>query len=129
MKKSTTTQTARDIGNQGENMACVLLKKRGYLVVDRNFRSRFGEIDIIAKKDGVYHFVEVRLRTNSDFGTPAETVNAKKRLRIRKTIEYYCLTRNVSGWQFDIIGIQPDKPQGQTELKARITFYKNIPLL
>lgn len=119
MKTLMTTQTARDIGNQGENQACAMLKKRGYIVVDRNFRSRFGEIDIIAKKEGVYHFVEVRLRANSDFGTPAETVNAKKRLRIRKTIEYYCLARNISRWQFDIIGIQPKK----------ITFYKNIPLL
>lgn len=113
-----TTQTAREIGNQGESLACSMLRKRGYTITDRNFRSRFGEIDIIAKKDTIYHFIEVRLRTNPDFGTPVETVNAKKRLRLKKTIEYYRLIKSVSRWQFDIIDIQPRK----------LTFYKNIPL-
>lgn len=122
MKNNMTTQTTRDIGNKGENLACSLLEKRGYLIVDRNVRGRFGEIDIVAKKDGIYHFIEVRLRSNSTFGTPVETVNAKKRLRLRKTIEYYCMTKGVLRWQLDIVAIQC------LGNRKKIIFYKNIPL-
>lgn len=117
-----TTQTAKDIGDKGENLACSLLEKRGYTIRDRNVRGRFGEIDIVAKKDEKYHFIEVRLRSNSTFGTPVETVNAKKRLRLKKTIEYYCFTEGVTNWQLDIIAIQP---LGNAN---KIMFYKNIPL-
>ena len=122
MKNHLTTQTTKDIGDKGENLACSLLEKRGYAILDRNVRGRFGEIDIVAKKDGIIHFVEVRLRSNVTFGTPVETVNAKKRLRLQKTIEYYCLTKGVTNWQLDIMAIQ------QLEKANKIIFYKNIPL-
>ena len=122
MKNQMTTQTAKDIGDKGENLACRLLEKRGYAILDRNVRGRFGEIDIVAKKDKIYHFIEVRLRSNATFGTPVETVNGKKRLRLQKTIEYYCLTKGVTNWQLDIMAIQ------QLEKANKIIFYKNIPL-
>lgn len=122
MKDTSTTQTTRDIGNKGESLACSLLEKRGYHIIDRNVRGRYGEVDIVAKKDNIYHFIEVRLRTNVTFGTPVETVNAKKRLRLKKTIEYYCMIKNVSRWQIDIIAIQYLKSA------PKIIFYKNIPL-
>lgn len=115
-----TTQTTRDIGNKGETLACTLLKKRGFEVIDCNVSGRFGEIDIVAKKDKKYYFIEVRARSNLTFGTPAETVNGKKRLRLKKTIEYYCLQHSISDFQFDIIGI---------EIGGKITWYKNIPLI
>ncbi|MCX6734187.1 MAG: YraN family protein [Candidatus Peregrinibacteria bacterium] len=117
-----TTQTTKDIGDKGENLACRLLEERGYLIIDRNVRGRYGEVDIVAKKDNIYHFVEVRLRTNVTFGTPVETVNAKKRLRLKKTIEYYCMTKGVMRWQIDIIAIQ------YLKFASKIIFYKNIPL-
>lgn len=117
-----TTQTTKDIGDKGENLACSLLEKRGYTIRDRNVRGRFGEIDIVAKKDEKYHFIEVRLRSNSTFGTPVETVNRKKRLRLQKTIEYYCLTKGVTNWQLDIIDIQ------YLGNRKKMSIYKNIPL-
>ncbi len=122
MKNHMTIQTTIDIGNKGENIACSLLKKRGYAILDRNVRGRFGEIDIVAKKDEIFHFIEVRLRSNSTFGTPVETVNEKKRLRLQKTIEYYCLTKGVMNWQLDVMAIQ------KLEKANKIIFYKNIPL-
>ncbi len=128
MKIVATTQTTKDIGDQGENLACRLLQRRGYLIMDRNVRGRFGEIDIVAKKDEKYHFIEVRLRSNTTFGTPAETVNAKKRLRLKKTIEYYCMTKGVTRWQCDIVDIQPFTSLQKKKTSHKIIFYKNIPL-
>lgn len=125
MKNQTTTQTAKDIGDEGENLACSLLQRRGYLIVGRNVRGRFGEIDIVAKKSGIYHFIEVRLRSNTTFGTPVETVNIKKRLRLKKTIEYYCMKNAIARWQCDVVDIQP---QQSFAASPKIIFYKNIPL-
>ena len=77
------------LGNLGEDYACTVLEELGYELLDRNFRSRFGEIDIIAKKEGYLCFVEVKTRGQSSMGRPAESVTVSKQKKIVKTVEYY----------------------------------------
>jgi putative endonuclease len=85
-KKQTSVQ-----GKLAEDFAVKLLVSSGYKIIDRNFHSRFGEIDIIAIKDGVLVFVEVKARWSSKFGKPEEAVTASKLWKIGKTGEYYSL--------------------------------------
>lgn len=80
------------LGKKAEDYAISLLKKTSYKVLDRNFHSRFGEIDIIAIKDGVLIFVEVKARWSAKFGTPEEAVTPGKIQKIVKTAQYYYMT-------------------------------------
>ncbi|MBQ1596030.1 MAG: YraN family protein, partial [Clostridia bacterium] len=77
------------LGNLGEDYACEVLEGLGYEVLDRNVRSRFGEIDIIARKEGFLCFVEVKTRSEGSMGRPVESVTRSKQQKIIKTTEYY----------------------------------------
>ncbi len=74
----------------GEDLASEFLSKNGYVVIKRNFRSKFGEIDIIATKNNSLVFVEVKTRSSNRFGSPIEAVTQKKIENIQKTAEYFC---------------------------------------
>lgn len=78
-------------GKLAEDFAVKLLTDKGYKVIDRNFRSKFGEIDIIAIKDEVLVFVEVKARWSLKFGKPEEAVTPQKLWKIGRTGEYYSL--------------------------------------
>ncbi len=79
------------LANGGEDISCVFLQKNGYNILERNFECKQGEIDIVAweeaKKELV--FIEVKTRTNRQFGMPAEAVNEPKKKHIYKAAEYY----------------------------------------
>lgn len=79
------------IGKIGENLACEFLKKEKYIIIERNFRCRQGEIDIIstdiASRELV--FLEVKTRTSLKYGNAAEAVDTLKRQHIYKCVEYY----------------------------------------
>ena len=75
----------KDFGSSGEDLAAKELKRQGYTILCRNYRQKPGEIDIIAKKADVVYFVEVKSKHSSDFATPADSVNAKKRKHIANT--------------------------------------------
>ncbi len=92
------------LGNLGEDYACEVLTANGYEILNRNFRSRFGEIDIIARKDNFLCFVEVKTRSEKSMGRPAESVTLSKQQKIIKTTEYY-LVRYPSLLEKD--GLQP----------------------
>ena len=79
----------KDRGDYGENCAVKFLKKNGYKIIERNFRSRFGEIDIIAQKKEYIVFIEVKLRKNDSFGGGAAAVDRRKQERIKKTAAFY----------------------------------------
>ncbi len=72
----------KELGNWGEDKAALYLRMKGYRIVDRNYRTRQGEIDIVASKDGVIAFVEVKLRKNADFGEAKEFVTYAKQRRV-----------------------------------------------
>lgn len=92
------------LGALGEDYACEVLKTHGYSVLDRNFRSRFGELDIVARKEGYLCFVEVKTRSERSIGRPAESVTPSKQKKIMKTAEYY-IVRHPSLLERD--GLQP----------------------
>lgn len=80
-----------EYGRRAEDFASKLISSRGYRIIERNFRSAFGEIDIIATKEDTLVFVEVKARWSRKFGAPEEAVTSTKLWKIRKTGEYYSI--------------------------------------
>ncbi len=74
---------------KGEDLACEFLKKKGYKILERNFRKGYGEIDIIAVKDKILVFIEVKTRTSYAYGSPLEAITYFKLKTIIKTAEFY----------------------------------------
>jgi putative endonuclease len=95
------------LGKRGEDLACTELEKRGYVIVDRRFRTRCGELDIVARDGGVLVFIEVKARSGSTFGTPFESVTWKKRQRLcQMAASYLCLKRlSIVACRFDVVSI------------------------
>ena len=117
--KNLSPKNKRDIGGLGEDYACKILKRKGMKIIERNFFTRFGEIDIIAR-DGEYTvFVEVRLRKDTDFGTPAETIDEKKQAKIIKAAKEYAIKNYIYDFpmRFDAVVITGDT---QSNFKAEV---------
>lgn len=79
------------LGRYGEDKAEEFLKKNGYRIIERNFKTKFGEIDIIAKNKRELVFIEVKTRSSTKFGYPEESVDNKKFNRIKRCAEIYLL--------------------------------------
>lgn len=95
-----------ETGKLGEDKAVAYLEEKGYEILDCNYRHRHAEIDIIAKKDKILAFVEVKTRTNLSYGMPEEFVDATKRRLIMKVAEYYIFERNWHGdIRFDVVSV------------------------
>lgn len=100
----------KNIGDLGEEFAAAILENEGFIILERNFRTKTGEIDIIAMKAGVIHFIEVKTRSGDICGYPSEAVTAEKRRHIRRSAEYY-LQNNRYGWRsvsLDVFEIMTD---------------------
>lgn len=82
-------------GKIGEDIAAEYLKKQGYTIMERNFRCKQGEIDMIAIDKEEIVFVEVKTRHNSNYGLASEAVNQQKKKHLMKTIQYYLYQRNL----------------------------------
>ena len=100
----------RIIGDAGEDLACRYLAAKGYEILERGFRCRMGEIDIIALKDGEMVFAEVKTRRGTMYGRPCEAVDGRKRSRIRKSAICYlrekrCGREGYGRIRFDVIEI------------------------
>ena len=83
------------VGKFGEDEAVKYLKQKGYKIIDRNFRCKRGEIDIIALDNDEIVFIEIKARISLKYGLPAEAVTKNKLKHIYRTAEYYLYTRNV----------------------------------
>jgi putative endonuclease len=143
------TSPTQKIGELGEDIACRWLEKRGYKVVDRNYTKKWGEIDIVAEKQGVTHFIEVKsskrsLSTNVTHETqilkaesqklkasynPAENMHPWKIKRFVRAVETYLLSskgqkinNSVGGWQIDllVVYIDLDKKFARCEIFERV---------
>ena len=114
----------KEIGAWGEDRAALYLRLHGYRVVERNFRCRLGEIDIIARRGGVVAFVEVKLRKNADFGEAREFVTYTKQRRVISAAELW-LVKNGCELQprFDVIEIYA--PRGTDTLRPTIRHLEN----
>jgi putative endonuclease len=94
-------------GKRGEDAACEELRRRGYIILDRRFRTRCGELDIVAKDGNVIVFVEVKARTDGNFGEPSESVTWQKRRRLAQMAASY-LSRKQLGdvpCRFDVVAV------------------------
>ncbi|MCL5037037.1 MAG: YraN family protein [Chloroflexi bacterium] len=101
-------------GKNAEDEACKILPRYGYKIVERNYRTRAGEIDIIARHKNDLVFIEVRARSRDDFGTGQETVNFRKQEKIKKTALAYIMEKDLKdvNFRFDVIGITLDNETG-----------------
>ena len=98
----------RTIGTQFESLAADYLENIGYEILEQNFRSRRGEIDIIAKDGDYLVFVEVKYRTNEDSGRPEEHVDRLKQHKITNAAKYYLCKNHLpedTFCRFDVIGL------------------------
>ena len=100
-----------ELGKFGEDFACTYLQRQGYRIEFRNFRCKIGEIDIIAVKDNVLSFIEVKTRrhAHSTYGMPREAVNLAKQKKIYRCAELYMqskgIIQNMPVLSFDVIEI------------------------
>ena len=102
----------RQMGTSYEIKAEEYLMQKGYKILERNFRNRSGEIDIIAKDNECFCFVEVKYRTTNEFGNPLEAVDFRKQNQIRKVALYYLMKNKLSEWtpcRFDVIAFEGEK--------------------
>lgn len=86
-------------GKYGEQLAANFLVQAGYKILERNYRYKRAEVDLIAQKDGLIIFVEVKLRSDKIFGTPEEFVTVQKEENIRQVAEHYIFEND---WHYDI---------------------------
>lgn len=99
--------SSRQLGADGEDLAVCFLKTNGYQIRERNFRTRVGEVDIIAVDRKVLVFVEVKARKGIGFGVPAEAVTYRKQQQIAKAALAYINRHDLHGWEarFDVVSI------------------------
>lgn len=107
----------RSIGKEWEDRIVKYLEERGYVILDRNYYTRFGEIDIIAKDGNTLAFVEVKYRNSTAKGIPEEAVDIRKQRRIYRSAEYYLYKNHMGNvsCRFDVAAI----------LREDIRLYKN----
>lgn len=101
-------ENKRATGSRYEEKAAVFLQKEGFGILERNYRDRYGEIDLIAKEDGYLVFVEVKYRKNLQNGYPQEAVHEKKQQKIRHTARYYLYKKGYpedTPCRFDVVSI------------------------
>lgn len=95
------------LGKQGERVAELYLQKKGYKVVERNYRCRGGELDLIVLDRRVVVFVEVKTRTGDGFGTPLEAVAFRKQQRMIRAAQFFLAEKNLQqrDARFDVVGV------------------------
>jgi putative endonuclease len=91
--------THNDTGNWGEEKAADFLSGKGYEIIEKNYRHKHAEIDLIARKDKMLIFVEVKTRSGTGFGMPEEFVNYTKARLVMQAAEHYIFDKD---WQFDV---------------------------
>lgn len=103
-------KNTRKWGNIGEDYAVGLLERSDYKIIERNFRCKLGEIDIVAVQNNTLIFVEVKTRWSKKFGKPEEAVNFWKLKKIKRVGEYYTLTHHdvPKKQRIDVVAIEVD---------------------
>ena len=113
-----------DLGNQGEEAAVAYLKGEGYEILERNWVFQKAEIDIVALKNEVLAIVEVKTRSNTDYGDPQNFVNSKKIKLMVKAVNEYVILKNLDfNIRFDIISVKKDATKLQVEHLENAFYY------
>jgi putative endonuclease len=102
-----TRMNAEEFGRWGEEVAAVHLEGMGYELVERNWRSEYGEIDLVTRHGDVWIFVEVKARRTGAFGTPEEAVTAAKQRRLLEAAQAYLAEHDLDevAWRIDVVAI------------------------
>ena len=101
----------QQLGKLGEGLAVTYLRKQGFAIIDRNFKKRYGELDIIALEGSVLVFIEVKTRIGHAFGSPEEAVTPRKFHEGKQTALYYKMLHPElpESLRIDVIGIELDE--------------------
>ena len=107
-----------ELGKRGEELAIGFLKKLRYKILEKNFRCKFGEIDIIALQGNTLVFVEVKTRSSLEYGCPQTSVTAKKRNQLTKVAFFYLQKNRLfdRAARFDVVAIEFDSGEKRIEL-------------
>ena len=109
------------VGRWGEQAASDYLEKSGYTILERNFRSAHGEIDLIAQQDNILVFVEVKARSSNRYGAPEFSVTPRKQQHILSAAQEYVLAHpEFRTWRVDVIAVE-----GETG-EAKIRHFENV---
>jgi len=124
MKKFSSSQ--QKIGEMGENIACTFLRGRGFHILERNYTRRCGEVDIIARFEGVIHFIEVKsvscenleliLRDSNGY-RPEDQAHFRKQQRLSRTIRTYLADHEIGEWRFDLVCVYIDRAKRVARVK------------
>jgi putative endonuclease len=109
------------IGQWGEQAAAEYLLGKGYQVLERNVRTPYGEIDIVASIEDVTVFVEVKARTSRSFGLPEEALTPRKLKHMRAAAEHYAAEHEIDTWQCDALAVE-----GIPGVTPRIEHFENV---
>lgn len=122
------------VGKTGEDTACSFLLKEGFSIIERNYLKKWGEIDIVARKGKMLHFVEVKtvscenvrnISQETVIKNPEENIHNWKVKRLSRAIQTYLVDRHVShetNWQFDMIAVFLDIKNKE----AKVRFSENV---
>jgi putative endonuclease len=117
------TNRKQALGRWGEDAAVGYLQSRGYIILGRNIHTPHGELDIVARKDNLLLFVEVKTRSSHSFAYPEDSVTPRKQMHMLSAAEYYLDLEPDSPetWQFDVLAIErgPDR-------EPVITHFENV---
>ena len=125
------TSNSQKIGELGEEVACKFLEKHGYLILERNYTKKWGEIDIIAEKKEKRYFIEVKSKSvasldfvSDDTNRPEDNMHPWKMKRLRRVVETYLISKRLGSvdWQFDLLVVYLDLDNR----KARVKVIENI---
>lgn len=122
------TSKSQKIGEVGENLAAMFLMKHGFYILERNFTKSYGEIDIIACKDEVIHFVEVKAVSHvtgkeQNAIRPEENMHSAKFRKFARTVEVYLAQKDIKNeWQIDLVTVYVD----QTKRQGKVAYFPHI---
>ncbi len=114
----------QESGKLGERLACDALKKQGYRIMEKNYRCRQGEIDIVALHKNCLAFIEVRTKTGHAYGSPEESVTEQKKQRLISTAMDYLNSHPdlPENWRIDFVAVELDP---LTKKATRIEIIEN----
>jgi len=98
----------KSLGKRGESIAAEFLEEQGYTILERNYRTPYGEIDLISKKNNSIVFIEVKTRASSTLGPPEISITRRKAEHMRDAAEYYIQQHpNLNNdWRIDVVALQ-----------------------
>ena len=105
------------LGKEGEDLAVRHLKKKGYRIIERNYKNPLGEIDIIAYESGSVVFIEVKTRSTDEFGMPVEAVHRKKQEKMKQVaLMYLKRFKTEMPARFDVVSVYAGRVEAEVEI-------------